>query len=81
MSDLRGYAAPGKIKFGITGKIIGAIIVLIGACAVGAYAYETRTKGPKEVVSLDQLPAPTLPKPAPAQPLPPNPPAQPASQQ
>lgn len=81
MSDLRGSAAPGKVKFGMTGKIVGAIIVLIGACAVGAYAYETRTSKPKEAVSLDELPAPTLPKPAPAQPLPPNTPAQTAPQQ
>jgi hypothetical protein len=80
MSDLRGNAAPGHVEFGVTGKIVGAIIVLAALGAVGAYIYETRPKQPHQVVSLNELPSPTLPRPAPAQPLPPNTPAQPAPQ-
>jgi hypothetical protein len=81
MSDLRGNATPGEVKFGITGKIFGAIIVLVIAAAIGAYVHETSAKQPNQVVSMNDLPSPILPKPAHARPLPPNPPAQPAPQQ
>ena len=65
MQDLRGRSTPGKVKFGITGKIVGALVVVVLAAAVGTYAYETRPM-PKPVqhVSLNQLPQ-----------LPANPPA------
>ncbi|HUO92767.1 MAG TPA: hypothetical protein VMU22_07590 [Rhizomicrobium sp.] len=57
MNDLRGRAAPSKVQFGSAGKIVGAILVLIGACGVGVYAYETRpAPHPKQHVSLNQLP-------------------------
>jgi hypothetical protein len=81
MSDLRGNATPGEVKFGITGKIIGAVIVLIIAAAIGVYVHQTSPQRPNQVVSMNDLPSPILPKPAPARPLPPNTPAQPAPQQ
>lgn len=80
MSDLRGNATPGEVRFGVTGKIVGAVIVLIIACAIGVYVHETSPKQPNQVVSMNDLPSPILPKPAPARPLPPNPTAQPAPQ-
>jgi hypothetical protein len=69
--DLRGRSTPGKVKFGITGKIVGALVVVVLAGAVGTYAYETRPMPkPQEHVSLNQLPE-----------LPANPPAPQQSQQ
>jgi len=39
--DLRGNAAPIKVQFGMTGKILGALVALGLIGAVGAYAYQT----------------------------------------
>lgn len=61
MSDLRGNSAPVEVKFGTAGKIIGAIVVLIGIGAVGTYTYETAPSHPKQVVSANNLPSPMLP--------------------
>lgn len=61
MSDLRGNSVPGEIKFGATGKIVGAIVVAIGVSAVGVYTYETAPSQPKHVVSANSLPSPVLP--------------------
>ena len=56
--DLRGRSTPGKVKFGITGKIIGALVVVILAGAVGTYAYETRpVPKPQQHVSLNRAAA------------------------
>jgi hypothetical protein len=55
--DLRGRSTPGKVKFGIAGKIVGALVVVVLAGAVGTYAYETRPMPkPPQHVSLAQLP-------------------------
>lgn len=61
MSDLRGNSAPLEVKFGAAGKIVGAIVVLIGVCAIGAYVYQTSPSHPKQAVSASDLPSPVLP--------------------
>jgi hypothetical protein len=64
--DLRGRSTPGEVKFGITGKIIGALVVVVLAGAVGTYAYDTRPMSKQQQhVASDQLPQ-----------LPANPPSQ-----
>ena len=66
--DLRGRSAPREVKFGMTGKILGLLAVMLLVGAVGTYVYETRP-APRHTanqhVSLNQLPQ-----------LPANPPAQ-----
>ncbi len=58
MSDLRGDRAPAKIKFGLTGKIVGAILVISVVGALAGYGYEAGMfkSPPKPVVSDDELP-------------------------
>ena len=57
MHDLRGASAPKKVRFGATGKIIGAVIVLALVGAVGTYAYKTMPPPhPKQAVSSNELP-------------------------
>ncbi len=58
MSDLRGDRAPVKIKFGLTGKIVGAAVVISVLGAVVGYGYEAGMfkSPPKPVVSDDELP-------------------------
>ena len=62
MSDLRGRSAPAKMNAGSGGKIVAAIIVILGVGALAAYGYETGQlrAPPKPVVSNSQLP--TLPR-------------------
>jgi hypothetical protein len=68
MQDLRGRSTPGEVKFGITGKIIGALVVVVLVGAVGTYAYETRPMPkPQQHVSLNQLPELPANPPAPQQ--------------
>jgi hypothetical protein len=62
MSDLRGRNAPAGVSLGSTGRIIGAAIVAIVVCGVGAYTYETGVwtpHHPKQVVADNRLPSPT----------------------
>jgi len=61
MSDLRGRHAPERMSLGSTGKIMGAAIVAIAICGIGAYTYETGvwTQHHKQVVADNRLPSPT----------------------
>lgn len=58
MSDLRGSRAPGDMRFGSAGKIIAALVVLLGIGAAGTYLYETGQFKvvPKPAVSDSNLP-------------------------
>jgi len=58
MSDLRGSRAPGDMRFGAGGKIIAALMVVLGIGAASAYLYETGQfkVAPKPVVSNSELP-------------------------
>ncbi len=52
MQDLRGRSTPGKVKFGITGKIVGALVVLVLAGAGTRYEtgqYAVVPKPPQHV--------------------------------
>ena len=67
-NDLRGRAAPREVKFGASGKILGAIAVLLLIGGVGAYVYTTlpaQQHHTPQHVALNQLPQ-----------MPANPPAQ-----
>jgi len=62
MSDLRGRNAPERMSLGSAGKIMGAAIVAIAICGIGAYTYETGVwtqHHPKQVVADNRLPSPT----------------------
>ena len=61
MSDLRGKSTPADVKFGSSGKIVAAIVVLVGIGALAALGVQTGQfhTTPKPVVSNSQLP--TLP--------------------
>jgi hypothetical protein len=64
MDDLRGRNAPAKMSLGTAGKIVGAAIVAVAICGIGAYSYETGMwkPHPKQVVADSQLPSPTSPQ-------------------
>jgi len=68
-NDLRGRSAPREVKFGATGKILGAVAVAILIGAVGTWVKETQP-APKPAapqhVSLSELPQ--VPAPAQQQP-------------
>ena len=57
MRDLRGAATPTKVRFGMAGKIVGAVVVLALVGAVGTYAYKTMPPPhAKQAVPASELP-------------------------
>jgi hypothetical protein len=63
MSDLRGNNTPPEMSLGSTGKIVGALIVVLAVGAAGAYSYKTGvwTLPPRQKVADSQLPSPSPP--------------------
>ncbi len=57
MSDLRGLSAPREVRFGSTGKIVSALVVVCALGAVGGYVYSTLPPPQaKQHVTNDELP-------------------------
>ena len=59
LNDFREITTP-PVETGSTGKIIAAIVVVLGFGAIGAYTYETGTwnSSPKQIVASKQISSP-----------------------
>ena len=70
MTDLRGMDTPEELHTSSRSKIIAALVVAVGAAAIGGYVYESsmRTSAPMQQTASLEQPKPLTPPPAPATP-------------